>query len=81
MANPVSLSELDKALDALILDEAPPMLEDTDITIMRLVSRAKCSPPKAKRMLDEWTKAGKAEYLGKRREMRGHKVDAWRLTV
>ena len=79
MANPVTLSELEKALDALILEDIPPMLEDADITVMRLASRAKCSPKFAGDVLAQWAKDGKVEYLGKRREIRGHKVDAWRL--
>ena len=79
MTNPVSLTDLEAALDALILEDIPPALEPTDITVMRLVARAKCSPVIAKRVLAEWVEAGKVEYLGKRREARGHKVDAWRL--
>jgi hypothetical protein len=79
MGNPVTLSELEKALDDLLMQEAPPDLLETDITVMRLARRAKCGGAKAKKLLDEWTAAGKVEYIGKRREPRGHKLDAWRL--
>jgi len=78
-SNPVVLSELEKALDDLLMQDAPPMLADDDITVMRLVRRAKCGSSKARRMLDEWVVAGKVEYIGKRRNARGHSVDAWRL--
>jgi hypothetical protein len=80
MANsPVSLSELEKALDDLLMYDAPPYLADDDITVMRLVRHAKYGPNKARRMLNDWTEAGKVEYIGKRREPRGHMVDAWRV--
>jgi hypothetical protein len=81
MANPVNLSELNKALDDLIMQDAPPVLEDTDLTVQRLAARAKCGSVKAKRLLADWTEAGKVEYLGKRRNTQGHNVDGWRLKV
>lgn len=81
MTNPVSQSDLMKALDDLIMQEAPPPLEDGDITLQILAERAKCGTPKAKVLLKRWEADGKAEYIGKRREPRGHKVDAWRLIV
>lgn len=79
MNNPVSLQELEKALDDLIMQDAPAALEEADITIMRLARRAKIGTVRARSMLEEWTKAGKVEYIGKRREERGHRVDAWKL--
>lgn len=79
MANPITLTDLGKALDELIMQDAPPMLADDDITVMRLVSRAKVGVVRAKTMLKQWQDAGKVEYVGKRREERGHMVDAWRL--
>jgi hypothetical protein len=77
--NPVPLSDLERALDNLLLADAPPYLADDDITVMRLVARAKCSPNKAKRLLGEWEAAGKVEYIGERREPRGHSVKAWKV--
>ena len=81
MANPITVSDLQKALDDLIMQDAPPVLEDTDLTVQRLAARAKCGSIKAKRLLLEWTDAGKAEHLGKRRNSQGHSVEAWRLKV
>jgi hypothetical protein len=66
-------------LDALIADEAPPELLPDDITLRSLAKRAKCGPTKARAMLEKWVSEGRAEYIGKRREVRGHAVDAWRL--
>jgi hypothetical protein len=79
MGNPVSLSELEKALDTLIAEDAPPLLEDTDLTANRVADRAHCGFQKASRLLDKWTADGKAEYIGMRRQPNGHKVKAWRL--
>lgn len=79
MANSVTLSELEKALDALLLQDAPPMLDDDDLTVQRLAARAKCGSLKARRMLKEWTEAGRVEHIGKRREPHGHTVDAWKV--
>jgi hypothetical protein len=79
MDNPVSLSELEKALDDLIMETAAPPLADGDITINSLAKRAHCHTQKAHEMLAEWTAAGKVEFLGKRRVPSGHRVDAWRL--
>lgn len=81
MGNPVSLSELENALDSLLMQDAPPQLADDDITVMRLARRAKCGPLKASRLLDEWTAVGKVEFVGVRREPHGHKVKAWRLVI
>jgi hypothetical protein len=77
--SPVNQSELLKALDDLIMAEAPPELLPDDITLRSLAKRAKCGPTKARTMLEKWVAEGKAEYIGKRREVRGHAVDAWRL--
>ncbi len=66
-------------LDHLIAAEAPPDLAPDDITLKMLAARAKCGPDKARRMLDKWVSEGKAEYIGRRREARGHAVEAWRL--
>jgi transcription initiation factor IIE alpha subunit len=77
--NPVSLSELEKALDALILQDAPLPLADGDITARMVAERAGCEKQKARKMLIKWTADGKAEYIGKRREPSGQSVDAWRL--
>ena len=77
--NPVSLSELDAALDELLAQEVPPWLDLQDITIMRLQERAECGPKRARTIINKWVEGGKLEYLGKRRETKGHAVDAWRL--
>lgn len=79
MSNPVSTPELMKALDDLILSDAPPPLEVTDITIQRIVARANVGGARAQRMIDKWVEEGKVEYIGERREPRGHRVKAWRL--
>jgi rubrerythrin len=81
MDNPVTLSALERALDDLIMQDAPPMLEDTDLTANRVAERAHCGFQKASRLLDKWTADGKAEYLGMRRQPNGHKVKAWRLVT
>ncbi len=81
MTNPVSPSDLMKALDDLILRDAPPELAETDITVMSLAKRANIGAPKAKELLDQWVQSGEAEYIGERRGVRGHKVQAWRLVV
>jgi hypothetical protein len=79
MGNPVTLSELEKALDDLITEAAAPPLKETDITMNSLAARAHWHKQKAKAMLQEWTASGKVEYLGLRRAPSGHKVEAWRL--
>jgi hypothetical protein len=66
-------------LDQLIAGESPPPLEADDITVMRLAERAKCGNHKAKSMVVKWAASGVVEYIGKRREPRGHAIDAWRL--
>ncbi len=80
--NPVSQSDLLKALDALILQESE-TLEEADITISRLVKRAKCGKQKAQSMIDKWLSEKKIEPLGKRREATkgGRMVEAWRVVV
>jgi hypothetical protein len=79
ITNPVSLSELDKALDSLILQEAPPLLAADDVTIQRLAERAKCGYQKAGRMLEKWTADGRVTFVGQRRDDSGHKVKAWKV--
>jgi hypothetical protein len=79
MTNPVTVTDLQAALDALLMQDAPPMLEDTDITVMRVARHAKCGSAKAKSMITKWVTEGKLEYIGKRREERGHSLDAWRI--
>jgi len=79
MTNPVSQAELMKALDDLIMAEAPPPLLDTDLTIQRLTGWAKCSAGKARKMIAKWLEEGRAEAIGQRRVKSGHAVDAWRL--
>jgi hypothetical protein len=81
MGNPISLSELEKALDNLILETASPPLSDGDITVNSLAKRAQCPKRRAKEMLDEWVENGKAEYIGMRRLPSGSKVDAWKLVI
>lgn len=76
--NPVSLPDLQKALDDLILDAFPMQLEPGDVTIMRYKIARKCSYETAQRELDELTEAGKLEFLGERLS-HGHKVKAWRI--
>ena len=75
----VTVTDLQAALDALLMQDAPPYLADDDITIMRLAHRAGCCSAKAKSMITKWVTEGKLEYIGKRREERGHSLDAWRL--
>ena len=75
----VTLDALSAALDSLLMQEAPPYLAEDDITIMRLARRAGCGSAKAKTMLKKWVTEGRVEYIGKRREERGHLVDAWRI--
>jgi hypothetical protein len=77
--SPVTQSDLLKALDDLILQSAPPELAENDITVQGLANYARCGATKARNMLDQWVKEGKAEYIGMRREPRGHSVKAWRL--
>jgi hypothetical protein len=79
MTNPVSQSDLARALDDLILQEIPPPLADDEITTTRVADRAKCHHQQARRMIDKWVKEGKVEHVGKRKEPHGQKVDAWRL--
>jgi hypothetical protein len=80
MDGPVTLDALNAALDSLLMQEAPPYLAEDDITIMRLSRRAGCGSAKAKSMITKWVTDGKLEYIGKRREERGHLVEAWRLS-
>jgi hypothetical protein len=79
MTNPVPLSDLAAALDALIEQDAPPYLADDDVTVVRLADHAKCGHAKARKMLTDWQTAGKVEYIGMRREPRGHQVKAWKV--
>ena len=79
MDNLVTLAELGKALDDLITQDAPPPLEETDITIRMVKERAGCGDVKAANLLNEWVRAGKVEYAGERRGPKGHAIKAWRL--
>lgn len=79
MDNPVTLPELQSALDDLIAETFCPPLEPDDITIMGLHDKAGCTWDTAKKTLKEWQEAGKVEYLGKRRSPSGKKLDAWRM--
>lgn len=81
MMNPVSNTDLLKALDDLILQESPPELSEIDITVSRVKERAKCGDKKAETMIKKWVADGAMEYIGKRRGQRGHKIDAWRLVT
>jgi DNA-directed RNA polymerase subunit N (RpoN/RPB10) len=78
-SNSVSYFDLAKALDDLILQDAPPPLADDDLTARMVAERAGCEKQKARKMLIKWAADGKAEYIGKRREPSGQSVDAWRL--
>jgi hypothetical protein len=77
--NPVSQSELAKALDDLILQDTPPPLAADEFTAGMIAKIAKCHNQQARRRIARWIAEGKAEYVGKRREPRGQSVDAWRL--
>lgn len=80
MANPISQSELMKALDELILQEKP-LLQDDDLTVNRLMERAKWNRAKAKIMIKKWQEEGKIEYLGKKAATHGRFTDAWRVKL
>jgi hypothetical protein len=75
--NPVTLTDLERALDNLLIEAFPP-LEETDITIMTMKARLQSSYETAEKRLNELTAAGKLEYLGERLH-KGHKVKAWRI--
>jgi hypothetical protein len=74
----ITLAELDKALDNLILESRILPLEETDITIGKMQAKLNSGSVRAKRLLDELTAAGKLEYLGERMD-EGHKVRAWQI--
>lgn len=77
-SNPVTIPDLQAALDALILRDCPPALEPDDITLARLKERAKCNHKTAEAMIAKWVKAGEAVSIGKRRNG-SRTVEAWRL--
>lgn len=76
----VTLSELEKALDDLILQENALDLQPGDITVNLLARRSGWSRSRTETTLAEWEARGIIEPLGDRREPeRGQKVAAWRL--
>lgn len=76
----VSQSEFERALEALILEAAPPLLTETDITVDLLMKRAECGKRKARELLAKWEEDGKV-VKGKRRGARGHIKDAWQIVT
>jgi hypothetical protein len=76
--NPVTPADFAAALDALILRDAPPSLEDSDITVARLKERAKCSHKTAEALIAKWLEAGEVVSVGQRRNG-SRTVEAWRL--
>lgn len=80
MSDFVTGKELAAALDALILAENKLELLPSDITVSRISERTDWNAYRVKKVIGEWVRSGRAEYLGKRREpVRGAMVDAWRL--
>lgn len=80
MDNPVTQSDLLKALDSLILAEEQNKLEDDDITVSRLSNKTGWNRRKAQKIIGEWESAGKLEFIGERREpLRGSMVKAWKV--
>jgi predicted HTH transcriptional regulator len=78
--NPVTLPELEKALDELIMQENSIDLQPGDITINSLAKRSGWNRSRAETVISEWVASGVLETLGQRREPeRGQKVAAWRL--
>lgn len=79
-SNPVSQSELIKALDNLILSEGA-YLEENDLTLLRLRQHTGWNYDKAKAMIKKWVTEGKLEPLGKRQKpgKGGRFIDAWRI--
>jgi hypothetical protein len=73
--NPVTPADFAAALDALILRDAPPSLEDSDITVARLKERAKCSHKTAEALIAKWLEV---VSVGQRRNG-SRTVEAWRL--
>jgi hypothetical protein len=79
MTNPVALSDLAAALDALILEDAPPMVGKDEFTAMDLVRRYGWGERKARKTVKGWEQAGRIEPVGLRRVPSGHTVPAWRV--
>lgn len=80
MSNPVTLSELDKALDNLVLAEIILPVSEDDITIAKIAERYELDYKVAKKIVKKLVADGKLEFVGKRRVMsNGHVVDVWRL--
>lgn len=78
--NPVTQSDLLNALDSLILAEEELKLDDDHLTVSRLAKRTGWNRYKAAKIIGDWEKAGKVEYVGERREpLRGGMVKAWKV--
>lgn len=72
--------EFARALDELLMEAAPDVLQGDDLTVMRVSKRGNITRQRARKLLEEWRGAGRVVYLGKRREpRRGAMVDAWRM--
>ena len=82
MTNPVTQSELMKALDDLIFQEDKLDLLPDDITVCGLTKKTGWNQRRVVKVIAEWVEKGILEPLGERREpKRGHMVEAWRLKV
>jgi hypothetical protein len=79
MANPVALSELERALDELLLQDTTPRLADGDFTVAMIAEHAGCSWGKARRIAARLETQGKLKPLGKRSDANGRLVLAWRI--
>jgi predicted transcriptional regulator len=80
MGNPISLSELDKALDALVLAEIIPPVAEGDITIAKICERYEKDHKVAKKIIKKLVADGKLEHIGKRQaRSNGRIVDAWKM--
>jgi predicted transcriptional regulator len=78
--NPVTLSELDKALDALVMAEIIPPIAEDDITIVKICERYEKDHKVAKKIIKKLVADGKLEYVGKRQaRSNGRIVDAWKM--
>lgn len=80
MSNPVTLAELDKALDALVMSEIIPYVAEDDITISKVSEKYNIEHKKAKNIIKKLVEDGKLESVGKRvARSNGRIVDAWKM--
>jgi predicted ArsR family transcriptional regulator len=79
IVNPVTPSELSKALDDLVTESLGIPLADDDVTVSRFAAKAGCTWDTARSKVKELEAAGRLEYIGKRRAPSGKPQDAWRI--